>query len=122
MRMNSNSIAPSRKSVDLYLDGSDWKLDLYDVDNNAITNATIGNVTVTSGVVALPLSLRDLGGDASHELRIHGDGTIKIRTSEALSSEFPIAGLTVKNGEVIGQQVEIIESISGCTRIRIAWG
>ena len=123
--MAANSIAPSKKALDLYLDGADWKLSLYTVDGaTQIGAATVGKVTVAAGgIVAIPLSLRDLGADAAHELRIFGAGTIKVIHVGQLSDAFPCAELTVATGEVINQQIEQIVAISaGITRVSIAWG
>lgn len=128
--MASNSIAPSRKALDLYLDGADWKVALYAPDGTTqATSTTIGTVDVSAAsVVVLPLDLRAMGGDAAHELRIFltspaTSGVIKVIHTDALESSFPVAGLTVIDAEVIGQQVEKIVAIgSGIGRIRIAWG
>jgi hypothetical protein len=122
---NSNSVAPSRKALDIYLVGADWKVDLWSADGSTqAVSTTIGTVDVdAASIVALPLDLRALGGDAAHELRIHGGGVLKVLHTEALSSDFPVAALTVVNGEVVGEQIEKIISIgAGITRIRIAWG
>lgn len=123
--MTSNSIAPSGKAVDIYKDGSDWKVALYADDGTTqIASTTIGTVGVgASAIITFPLDLRAMGGDAANELRIFGAGVIKVRHVEALNSSFPIAGLTVAEGEVPGQQFATIEAIgSGITRVRIAWG
>jgi hypothetical protein len=123
--MASNSIAPSGKAVELYLDGSDWKVALYADDGTTqIASVNIGAVEIDAdSIVAIPLDLRAMSGDAANELRIFGAGVIKVRHVEPLNSSFPIAGLTVANGEVPGQQFATIEAIgSGITRVRIAWG
>lgn len=124
-RMASNSIAPSARAVDLYLDGSDWKVALFADDGTTqIADTTIGTVAVNAdSIVALPLDLRAMRGDAANELRIHGAGIIQVSHTEVFSKDFPIASLTVADGEVMGQQVEKIVSIgAGITRVRIAWG
>lgn len=125
--MASNSVAPSKKALDLYLDGSDWKVDLFAVDGTTqITSTTIGGIEIdASSIVDLTngISLRAIGGAAAHEIRIHGSGVLKVLHTEAVESAFPVAALTVVDGEVLGQQVERIVSIgAGITRVRIAWG
>lgn len=124
--MASNSIAPSKKALDLYLDGADWKLSLFAPDGitQISTGAVVGRVTLgTNGVVSFPLSLRDLGGDAAHELRIFGADEIKLIHVSPASEAFPVAGLTVATGEVVAHQVEsIVEIGAGITRVSIAWG
>lgn len=122
----SNSIAPSKFALDLYLDGSDWKLRLFAANGvtQIGTGAVVGKITLgTNGVVSFPLSLRDLGGDAANELRIFGGGEIKVIHLGRASETFPVAGLTVAAGEVVAHQVEQIVSIGvGITRVSIAWG
>jgi hypothetical protein len=125
--MGANSIAPSPKALDLYLDGSDWKLDIWTADGAtqiaAVTATQVGEVAVAvGGIVTIPLDLRALGGDAAKELRVFGAGSAKVHLSSALSSAFPVSSHTVVAGEVIAEQVEKIVSITGLTRIRIAWG
>ena len=125
--MASNSIAPSVKAVDLYLDGGSWKLRLLTANGATViglAETTVGDVTVAiGGSVTLPLSLRALGGDAAHELRIFGGGELKVIHAQQLSGAFPCAGLTVVSGEVVAQQIEsIVEIGAGITRISIAWG
>ena len=123
--MSANSIAPSGKAVDIYKDGSDWKVALYETDGTTqIASTQIGTVEVdAASIIELPLDLRAMGGDAAHELRIHGAGIIKVRHVEALNADFPVAALTVVEAEVPGQQFNTIEAIgSGITRVRIAWG
>lgn len=123
----SNSIAPSKFALDLYFDGADWKLALFAADGVTAIGAAptkVGKVDVaTGGIVAIPLSLRDLGGDAANELRIFGGGEIKVIHLGRASEAFPVAGLTVAAGEVVAHQVESIVSIgAGITRVSIAWG
>jgi hypothetical protein len=122
--MASNSIAPHVCTVDLYLDGSDWKLDLYETDGVTQVNADVGAVEVSSSaVVALPLDLRALGGDAANELRVHGPGVIYVRPTRPLSSAFPVSACTVVAGETMGMQVEEIVDIDAAVlRVRISWG
>ena len=123
--MASNSIAPSGKSIDVYLDGSDWKVDLYATDlTTQVASVNIGTIAVNAdSIVAIPLNLRALGGDAANELRIFGAGVIKVRHGNPMHTDFPVNALTVSEGEILGQQFETIEDIgSGITRIRIAWG
>ena len=123
--MSANSIAPSGKAVDIYFDDPNWKVALYASDRTTpIASTTIGGVTVgADSIVAIPLDLRAMGGDAAHELRIFGAGVIKVRHVEALNADFPVAALTVVEAEVPGQQFNTIEAIgSGITRVRIAWG
>lgn len=123
--MASNSVAPSRKTLDLYLDGADWKVDVFAEDGTTqIADATIGNVAVdASSIVAIPLDLRELGGDAAHELRIHDAGVIKVYLADPPRKDFPVSALTVVNGEIIGAQIEkIIDIGAGITRVRISWG
>lgn len=128
--MTSTSIAPSVKTVDIYLDGSDWKVDLFADDGTTqIASAVIGTVPVdANSIVALPLDLRALGKDAAHEIRVFGAAPntkydLKVRHAEPISIDFPVALLNVVDGEVLGQQVEKIVSIgSGITRLRLAWG
>lgn len=122
--MAANSIAPSARGLDIYLDGADWKLDLWSADGaTQINGGTVGTVEVaTGGIVALPLDLRGLGGDAAHELRMHGAGSVKVRYSDPASSDSPVSSKTVVNGETIGAQIESIVSVTGVTRIGISWG
>jgi hypothetical protein len=123
--MSSNSIAPSGRAVDIYLDGSDWKVDLYATDlSTQVASTSIGAIAVgADSVVAVPLDLRALGGDAANELRIFGAGILMVRHVKPLLASHPVAALTVANGEVIGQQIESIEDIgAGITRISIAFG
>lgn len=125
--MSANSIAPSRRVLDIKLDGSDWKAMLYTSNGSTqITSANVGSVAVdASSIVTLPLNLRAIGGDAANELRVFASAasTIKVRHSSPLSSAFPIAELAVSPGEVLGQEVEEIVSIgANITRVSIAWG
>jgi hypothetical protein len=122
--MTANSIAPSSRSLDIYKDGSDWKAALHVADGTTqITSATIGTVAVgATSIVTFPLDLRAMGGDAAHEIRCVGAGTIKVRHAKPLNASFPVAALAVVDGEVIGQQVESIVDPGALTRIRIAWG
>lgn len=123
--MASNSNAPSRFALDIYLDSSAWKLALYAPDGTTqAESTTIGRVAVdVGGVIAIPLSLRDLGGDAAHELRVFGAGELRVKHVGRASESYPIAALTVASGEVLGQQIEEIVSIGvGITRVSIAWG
>lgn len=124
---SSNSVAPSRKALDLYLDGSDWKVDLFAADGTTqITNTTINGIAIdASSIVDLAngIDLRALGGDAAHEIRIHGGGVLRVQHAEMFDPNFPVHALTVVNGEVLGQQIEKIISIgTGITRVRISWG
>lgn len=125
--MSANSIAPSRRALDLYLDGSDWKAALFDAAGSTqIASAgasAIGDVDVASGsIVTLPLDLRALGGEPANELRIHGAGTIKLQLARPLSDAFPVSAHLVVDGEVIGAEVERIVDLGAVTRVRIAWG
>jgi hypothetical protein len=123
--MASNSIAPSGRAFDIYFDGSDWKVDLYETDlSTQIASTTIGSVAIgAAGVVAFPLDLQALASEAAHELRIFGAGILMVRHVKPLLSSHPVAALTVADGEVLGQQVSSIEGIGlGITRIRIAFG
>lgn len=122
--MAENSIAPSRRAVDLYLDGADWKLALHVADGTTqIGTALVGSVQVTSSIVALPLDLRGLGGgEPANELRFHTAGTVKLQLSRPLSDAFPVSAHAVVDGEVIGAEVERIVDLGTVTRARIAWG
>jgi hypothetical protein len=125
--MASNSIAPSPRAVDFYLDGSDWKVDLWSADGSAqiaaSTATTVGTVEVgVGGIVTLPLDLRAFGGDAAKELRVFGSGSIMLRLASAASSDFPVSSHTLVAGEVLAEQVEEIVDVSGLTRIRVSWG
>jgi len=99
--MASNSIAPSVKALDIYLDGTDWKVDLYAEDGTTqIASTTIGTVDVDAdSIVAIPLDIQAMLGAAAHEIRVHGAGVIKVRHADAVKSSFPVAALTVANGE-----------------------
>lgn len=122
--MASNSIAPSARTVDLYLDGADWKLALHEADGVAQIGAgTVGGVDIaTGGVVTLPLDLRALGGEPAHELRFFGGGVVKLIPTQPLSTAFPVSAHTVGAGEVLGIQVEKIVDMGANTRVRIAFG
>lgn len=123
--MASNSIAPSVKALDIYLDGTDWKVDLYAENGTTqIASTTIGSVEVDAdSIVAVPLDIQAMLGAAAHEIRVHGAGVLKVRHVEAAKSSFPVAALTVVEGEVLGQQIASIVAIgSGITRLRIAVG
>lgn len=123
--MASNSIAPSVKALDIYLDGSDWKVDLYAEDGTTqIVSTTIGSVDVDAdSIVAVPLDIVAMFGAAAHEIRVHGAGVLKVKHVEVAKSSFPVAALTVANGEVLGQQIASIVAIgAGITRLRIAVG
>jgi hypothetical protein len=123
--MPSNSIAPSVKALDIYKDGSDWKVNLFASNGTTqIVSADIGTVEVNaSSIVTFPLDLRKIGGDAAHELRIFGAGNITVRYGQTFNDDFPHSKLAVVDGEVLGQQVESIKEIgAGITRVRIAWG
>ena len=120
----SNSAAPSQKALDLFKVGSDWTLLLYASDGTTqVVSTTIGTVEVgASSEVTLPLDLRALGGSAAHSLRIFGAGVIKVVHAHQFNTSFPVAALTVVDGEVIPEQIEKIVDISGSTRVRISWG
>jgi hypothetical protein len=123
--MASNSIAPSGKAIDVYLDGTDWKVDLWSEDGNTqVASTNIGTIEVdASSVIAIPLNLRKFGGDAANELRIFGAGYVMVRYAKPMNADFPVSSLTVADGEVLGQQIETIEYVEPTiTRIRIAWG
>jgi hypothetical protein len=122
--MTSNSIAPSGRAIDIYKDGSDWKVALHVLDGTTqITSTTIGTVAVgATSIVTFPLDLRAIGGGAAHEIRCVGAGVIKVRHTNPINKDFPIAALTVVDGEVLGQQIESIVDPGALSRLRIAWG
>lgn len=122
--MASNSIAPSQRTVDMYLDGAAWKLALFEADGlTQITNGTVGSVEVAGSAVMFPLDLEKLGGEPAHELRVFGPGTITILPKQPLSSAFPASVHTVVAGEVLGVQVQQILTLDAAlVRVRIAWG
>lgn len=122
--MSANSIAPSQRTVDMYLDGSDWKLALFEADGlTQITDGTVGSVEVAGSAVTFPLDLEALGGEPAHELRVFGSGTITILPTQPLSSAFPASVHTVVAGEVLGIQIQQILTLDAAVaRVRIAWG
>lgn len=117
----------SARALDIYLDGSDWKVALYAADRTTqIASTTIGTVSVNgSSIVTLPLDLEAMGGSPASELRIHATAasTIKVRHAKPANADFPVAELSVIDGEIIAQRITDIEAIAAnITRISIAWG
>jgi hypothetical protein len=123
--MASNSIAPQPRALDIYLDGADWKVDLYAANGTTqIASTTVGSVAVsaTSGVT-MPLDLRGMGGEPANGLRIFGAGDLKLILAQPASAAFPISKHPVVAGEVVEHQIEKVFSIgAGITRISIMWG